>query len=284
MRAVVPLQCWQGHRLPQDGRQKALCLGANRVNHGCATPHVVQDNAEKLVEITPLCALDFYVHESCQRTGFGKQLFAFMLQVHAGSLMEPVTCVSCACLGGGRDPRQAGLRQAIHQISLISQPALRTDVVPAPGTATVSHAAIKVDHVQGNNFVVFRDYWSPSPSLPASKAVSRAGSGVVRMQSDPMMPLRRTDLMFDPTPPVLVAATPPQTRKTYMLPPPSTHGPTCVVTTGQCAQYLLRDSVCAPCSRRVCHALFHAAAGRISKDAVGGTVRRPGSQQASAAP
>ena len=41
-----------------------------------------QDNAEKLVEINPLCALDFYVHESTQRSGFGKQLFDFMLQAY----------------------------------------------------------------------------------------------------------------------------------------------------------------------------------------------------------
>lgn len=30
-------------------------------------------------EIEPLCALDFYVHEQCQRSGFGRQLFETML-------------------------------------------------------------------------------------------------------------------------------------------------------------------------------------------------------------
>ena len=31
-------------------------------------------------EMTPLCVLDFYVHESCQRKGIGKYLFEFMLK------------------------------------------------------------------------------------------------------------------------------------------------------------------------------------------------------------
>ena len=32
-------------------------------------------------ELQPLCVLDFYVHESMQRQGCGKQLFEFMLKV-----------------------------------------------------------------------------------------------------------------------------------------------------------------------------------------------------------
>ena len=30
-------------------------------------------------EVQPLCVLDFYVHEVCQRSGVGRALFAFML-------------------------------------------------------------------------------------------------------------------------------------------------------------------------------------------------------------
>lgn len=33
-------------------------------------------------ELQPLCVLDFYVHESMQRQGCGKQLFEFMLKVN----------------------------------------------------------------------------------------------------------------------------------------------------------------------------------------------------------
>ena len=32
-------------------------------------------------EIKPLCVLDFYVHESCQRSGLGKELFERMLEL-----------------------------------------------------------------------------------------------------------------------------------------------------------------------------------------------------------
>lgn len=31
-------------------------------------------------EIDPICVLDFYIHESHQRSGYGKQLFDYMLQ------------------------------------------------------------------------------------------------------------------------------------------------------------------------------------------------------------
>ena len=34
-----------------------------------------------LHEVEPLCVLDFYVHESRQRTGCGKKLFEAMLEV-----------------------------------------------------------------------------------------------------------------------------------------------------------------------------------------------------------
>lgn len=33
-------------------------------------------------EVEPLCILDFYIHESKQRTGLGKKLFEYMLEVH----------------------------------------------------------------------------------------------------------------------------------------------------------------------------------------------------------
>ena len=39
-----------------------------------------RDISGKMREITPLCVLDFYVHESKQRSGFGKEIFEFMLE------------------------------------------------------------------------------------------------------------------------------------------------------------------------------------------------------------
>ena len=33
-------------------------------------------------EVNPLCVLDFYIHESHQRTGCGKKMFEHMLKVY----------------------------------------------------------------------------------------------------------------------------------------------------------------------------------------------------------
>jgi alpha-tubulin N-acetyltransferase 1 len=41
----------------------------------------VHDSHGQVHERTPLCVLDFYVHENKQRSGYGKQLFDVMLEV-----------------------------------------------------------------------------------------------------------------------------------------------------------------------------------------------------------
>ncbi len=41
----------------------------------------VYDSNGQVHEGTPLCVLDFYVHESKQRLGYGKRLFDTMLEV-----------------------------------------------------------------------------------------------------------------------------------------------------------------------------------------------------------
>lgn len=41
----------------------------------------IYDSQGRVHERTPLCVLDFYVHESKQRLGYGKRLFDTMLQV-----------------------------------------------------------------------------------------------------------------------------------------------------------------------------------------------------------
>ncbi|XP_073405015.1 alpha-tubulin N-acetyltransferase 1 isoform X1 [Dendrobates tinctorius] len=40
----------------------------------------VLDHTGAHIEVEPLCILDFYIHESLQRHGFGKELFGFMLR------------------------------------------------------------------------------------------------------------------------------------------------------------------------------------------------------------
>ena len=42
-------------------------------------------------EVSPLCVLDFYVHESKQRCGYGKALFEAMLKVSGYTSMMLVS-------------------------------------------------------------------------------------------------------------------------------------------------------------------------------------------------
>lgn len=46
-------------------------------------------------ELNMLCVLDFYVHETYQRSGRGKILFEFMLAV---SIFSHSFCQSCLCI------------------------------------------------------------------------------------------------------------------------------------------------------------------------------------------
>merc|ERR1719213_1152051 len=55
-------------------------LHASRGNH--------TDVKDALKEINPLCVLDFYVHESCQRTGLGRCLFDTMLEREGVSAVQ----------------------------------------------------------------------------------------------------------------------------------------------------------------------------------------------------
>jgi len=50
----------------------------------------VYDSHGQVHERTPLCLLDFYVHESKQRSGYGKKLFNAMLEVNSLKLFCPL--------------------------------------------------------------------------------------------------------------------------------------------------------------------------------------------------
>lgn len=68
--------------------QGAVALGLLKVGEKrlfVAPPALANQRAssgvqDALREINPLCALDFYVHESCQRGGFGRRIFDAMLR------------------------------------------------------------------------------------------------------------------------------------------------------------------------------------------------------------
>lgn len=81
----TPYQSGQRIYLLADARTALgiLKVGTKRLYVAPPASAKQSDARENLVEINPVCALDFYVHESCQRGGFGRKLFDTMLQ-HEG--------------------------------------------------------------------------------------------------------------------------------------------------------------------------------------------------------
>lgn len=84
------------------------------------------DDAGKMHERTPTCVLDFYVHDSCQRTGLGRELFDHMIQAE------------------GIEPWQLAIDQPSHKfLSFFDR-----------------HFKLNSYTKQSNNFVVFRQFFS----------------------------------------------------------------------------------------------------------------------------
>lgn len=62
-----------------DARAKSTCRIIGLIKVG-EKKLFLYDPAGKMHEVSPTCVLDFYVHESCQRCGYGKELFDHMLE------------------------------------------------------------------------------------------------------------------------------------------------------------------------------------------------------------
>jgi alpha-tubulin N-acetyltransferase 1 len=86
----------------------------------------------KIIEMSPLCLLDFYVHESCQRSGYGKELYEYMLRnENTGPNKIAIDRPS---------PKMIGFMRKNYGL---------TDYIP-----------------QNNNFVVYRQYFSRDYETP----------------------------------------------------------------------------------------------------------------------
>jgi alpha-tubulin N-acetyltransferase 1 len=64
-----------GHRL-YIKFEANICIGFIKVG---VKKLFIRNHAGQIIEMSPLCVLDFYVHESVQRGGHGKDLFEKML-------------------------------------------------------------------------------------------------------------------------------------------------------------------------------------------------------------
>ncbi|CAK9019436.1 unnamed protein product [Durusdinium trenchii] len=112
-----------------DGRTALGFLKVGRKRLFVEAPFAASDWADvrnAFQEIQPLCALDFYIHERYQRSGFGRQLFDAML-AHERSSPELL----------GYD------RPSPKLLSFLSK-----------------HYGLRKYKPQNNNFVVYDDFWS----------------------------------------------------------------------------------------------------------------------------
>lgn len=94
----------------------------------------IRNHVGQIKEIQPLCVLDFYVHESVQRGGYGKLIFEKMLQTEA---LAP--------------SKLAYDRPSEKLISFLRK-----------------HYGLSKYIPQNNNFVVFDAYWDNSLSAKPS--------------------------------------------------------------------------------------------------------------------
>jgi len=90
------------------------------------------DVKDALKELNPVCVLDFYVHESCQRTGLGRLLFDSMLE------------------GEGLSPAQLAYDRPSNKFL----PFLR------------KHFGLSSYTPQNNNFVIFDEYYKQQQAEP----------------------------------------------------------------------------------------------------------------------
>ncbi|XP_030853669.1 alpha-tubulin N-acetyltransferase 1-like [Strongylocentrotus purpuratus] len=89
----------------------------------------VLDRHGNQTEMQPICVLDFYVHESCQRKGYGKKLFTHMLQAE------------------GVKPHHLAIDRPSHKFQ----------------SFLMKHYRLRATIPQVNNFVIFEGFFNNQP-------------------------------------------------------------------------------------------------------------------------
>eukprot|EP00405_Crypthecodinium_cohnii_P039522 CAMPEP_0206535354 /NCGR_PEP_ID=MMETSP0325_2-20121206/6086_1 /ASSEMBLY_ACC=CAM_ASM_000347 /TAXON_ID=2866 /ORGANISM="Crypthecodinium cohnii, Strain Seligo" /LENGTH=297 /DNA_ID=CAMNT_0054032323 /DNA_START=47 /DNA_END=941 /DNA_ORIENTATION=- len=118
------------------GRKRLFVVPPVKEAHKVQRSRSTVSVQEALVELTPLCALDFYVQEGCQRSGLGKRLFDAMLRRE-----------------GVRPSQMAYDRPSPKFLGFLGK-----------------HFSLRRFVPQNNNFVVFDDYFSEMSSEKADAA------------------------------------------------------------------------------------------------------------------
>ena len=116
----------------------SVILGILKV--GTKKLFVTRDGDGRMSEIEPCCVLDFYVHESCQRSGWGSRLFNHFLEAEQ------------------RRPARLAYDRPSHKfIAFLAK-----------------HHGLKNYTPQNNNYVVFWDYWNPGQRGLSARRLSAA--------------------------------------------------------------------------------------------------------------
>jgi hypothetical protein len=119
-------------------------------------------------QISPLCVLDFYVNESCQRNGFGKEIFEFMLS------NEPDLAGPHKLAYDRPSSKLRGFLQKHYRLHKI---------IP-----------------QANNFLIFQEFGLSRPQTPAEGrraygTMTRRNAG---QRLEPIMPYKLAPLISGP--------------------------------------------------------------------------------------
>ena len=80
------------------------------------------DHSGAQKEVSPLCVLDFYVHESRQRRGYGKLLFEFMLKVRVGKFVRMKLYIPNSIKSYGVLPPHSGCVVHLYKAGVANMP------------------------------------------------------------------------------------------------------------------------------------------------------------------
>jgi alpha-tubulin N-acetyltransferase 1 len=148
----LPAAITSANKLCANPGQRCYVLFDQRANTAVGLIKVGQKRLfimrhDQMLEMEPLCVLDFYVHESQQRRGAGSQLFEHMLSEERAS------------------PQRLAYDRPSHKLLQFLQ----------------RHYCLRDFTPQANNFVVYNDYWDGgSDSQPRPASTAAAGSSTSR--------------------------------------------------------------------------------------------------------
>ena len=139
-----------------------------------------QNDSGAIREIEPLCVLDFYVHESCQRMGLGKIMFTYMAECEAVEAPDLAYdrpshkflafLAKCVCLGVPVVPAVP----AVAWYGCVA--ASHLSCTAASPLGVCRYYGLKDYVPQNNNFVVYNQYFQRNAASSSRRGGRRSRS------------------------------------------------------------------------------------------------------------